>query len=182
MNRAVFLDRDGTIIEDSGFLRDPDQVRLLPGAATAIARLRKAGWRIVVVTNQSGIARGLITEAEYQVVAQTVEDLLTRQGTAIDASFHCPHHPEVTGACECRKPGTLHYRTAAAQFGVDLVASVWIGDRMTDLLPGRTLGGRSILVTTGVGASVAGQAKADGFDVVEDLAAAASMILDQPRD
>lgn len=178
MNRAAFLDRDGTIIEDPGFLRDPDQVRLIPGAAEAIGRLRAGGWRIVVVTNQSGIARGLMTEAEYQAVARRVEELLVAHGAATDATFHCPHHPDATGACECRKPGTLHYRTAAMQLDVDLAASVWIGDRMTDLLPGRTLGGRSILVTTGQGFAVAAGAKGEGFEVVADLAAAADLVLD----
>ena len=176
-SRAVFLDRDGTIVEDPGFLKDPNQVRLLPGAATAIRRLQEAGWRVVVVTNQSGIARGLVTEAEYQAVNRRMRALLKTEGAKIDASYHCPHFPEITGPCECRKPGIGHYRSAAARFGIEFRDSVWVGDRITDLLPGRALGGRGILVLTGDGAQVAEEARGNGFPVAEDLSAAAELIL-----
>src|SRR3990167_3306185 len=146
------MDRDGTIVEDLGFLKDPDQVRLLPRAAAAIRRLQAAGWRGVVVTNQSGIARGLVTETEYQAGDRRMRGLLETEGAKIDASYHCPHFPEITGPCECRKPGIGHYRTAAARFGIEFRDSVWVGDRITDLLPGTALGGRGVLVLTGEGA------------------------------
>jgi len=148
--RAVFLDRDGTIIEDSGFIRAPGSVRLLPGAAAAIRALRDAGYRTVAVTNQSGIARGLLTEREYQAVAARMETLLEAEGAHLDATFMCPHHPEVTGPCECRKPGTLHYRMAAERFGLTLPDCWWVGDRPTDVEPAAALGGRGILLGEGV--------------------------------
>ena len=175
--RAVFVDRDGTIVEDPGFLKDPNQVRLLPGAAEAIRRLQEAGWRVVVVTNQSGIARGLVTETEYQAVDRRMRWLLETEGAKIDASYHCPHFPEITGPCECRKPGIGHYRTAAARFGIEFRDSVWVGDRITDLLPGTALGGRGILLRTGEGAHHAEEASGHGFPVVDDLSAAAELIL-----
>lgn len=156
--RAVFLDRDGTIIEDSGFIRDPERVRLLPGAAAAIRALRDAGYRTVVVTNQSGIARGLLTEKEYQAVAARMEALLEAEGARLDATFMCPHHPDVTGPCECRKPGTRLYRLAAERFGLTLPDCWWVGDRPTDVEPAAALGGRGILLGEGVdlGAAVEG--------------------------
>jgi D-glycero-D-manno-heptose 1,7-bisphosphate phosphatase len=148
--RAVFLDRDGTIIEDSGFIREPGSVRLLPGAAAAIRALHDAGYRMVVVTNQSGIARGLLTEAEYQAVAAQMEALLEAEGVRLDATYMCPHHPDVTGPCQCRKPGTLHYRMAAERFGLVLADCWWVGDRPTDVEPAAALGGRGILLGEGV--------------------------------
>lgn len=148
--RAVFLDRDGTIIEDSGFVREPDRVRLLPGAAEAVSMLREAGYLAIVVTNQSGIARGLLTEPEYQAVATRMEALLAAGNAGIDATYMCPHHPDVTGPCECRKPGTLHYRQAAERFGLDLTRCWWVGDRPTDVEPAETLGGRGILLGEGM--------------------------------
>jgi D-glycero-D-manno-heptose 1,7-bisphosphate phosphatase len=175
---AVFLDRDGTIIEDTGFVRDPSDVRLLPGAAVAIRRLKQAGWPVVVVTNQSGIARGLMTEADYHAVAQQVAVLLSQSGAEPDATYMCPHHPDVTGPCQCRKPGLLHYRMAAEALALDLSRSVWIGDRVSDLLPAREVGGRGILVRSGEGRESEPGAVAEGFMVADDLAGAVTMILE----
>lgn len=147
MNRpAVFLDRDGTIIRDVNYVATPEQVELLPGAASAIRRLNEAGWPVVVVTNQSGIARGYFTEADYERVRERMETLLAESGARIDAVFTCPHHPDVGGACECRKPGTLLFRRAAAELGLDLRRSWYIGDKLRDVAPAHTLGGRGILV------------------------------------
>jgi len=143
---AVFLDRDGTIIEDRHYLRDPAQVRLLPGAAQAIARLNAAGMLAIVVTNQSGIARGLLTEADYRATERRLDQLLADQGARLDGSYFCPHLPEITGPCECRKPGPLLYRTAAERFGIDLAASWWVGDQTRDVAPAARFGGRGILV------------------------------------
>jgi formyltetrahydrofolate-dependent phosphoribosylglycinamide formyltransferase len=143
---AVFLDRDGTIIEDAGYIRDPRQVRLLPGADRAIRRLNTNGFVTLVVTNQSGIARGLLTENDYRAIQQRVDELLRNGGAHLDGHFFCPHLPEVSGPCECRKPGTLLYRVAAERFNLDLPGSWWVGDRMRDVLPAASLGGRGILV------------------------------------
>jgi D-glycero-D-manno-heptose 1,7-bisphosphate phosphatase len=143
---AVFLDRDGTIIHDRHFIASADDVELIPGAAQAIARLNAAALAVVVVTNQSGIARGLLSEADYERVRRRLDLLLAEHGARVDASYHCPHHPEFGGACECRKPGTLLYRQAAEALAIDLTRSWFIGDRMRDVLPVDVLGGRAVLV------------------------------------
>ena len=143
---AVFLDRDGTIIEDVGYLGDPEGVHLLPGAAEAIGRLNGAGLLAVVVTNQSGIARGMFDEAAYQATRRRLDLLLDQRGARLDAQYHCPHHPEVTGPCECRKPGLQLYRRAADELGIDLPASWWVGDRLRDVEPATSLGGRGIVL------------------------------------
>jgi D-glycero-D-manno-heptose 1,7-bisphosphate phosphatase len=145
---AVFLDRDGTIIEDSGYLNDPAEVRLLPGAALAIGRLNQTDLFVVVVTNQSGIARGLLTLQQYQATESRLDELLGLESAGLDGHYYCPHLPEVNGPCECRKPGTLLYRQAAERFGIDLSQSWWVGDRLRDVLPAESFGGRGILVGT----------------------------------
>jgi len=139
--RAAFLDRDGTLIEDSNYLADANRVRLLQGAADAVRTLNDGGMLVIVVTNQSGIAQGLITESQYGATRDRVVNLMTDAGARIDATFHCPHHPAVNGPCECRKPGTLLYRRAAEEFGIDLAASLYVGDRDRDIAPGLAFGG-----------------------------------------
>jgi len=175
--RAVFLDRDGTIIEDVAYLRDTEQVRLLPGAAKAIKRLNAGGFLAIVVTNQSGIARGLLSRNDYQLTERRVDELLAEDGARLDAHYFCPHLPELTGPCDCRKPGALLYRQAAEQFHIDLGRSWWVGDRMRDVLPANTLGGRGILVLSGAGQAEAGEEKARRFPQVTDLAGAVEHIL-----
>ena len=144
--RAAFLDRDGTLIEDAHYLADPDAVRLLPGAANAVARLNDAGVLAIVITNQSGIALGRIAEDQYEATRRRLEDLMVSAGARLDATYHCPHHPAVGGPCDCRKPGTALYRRAAADFGADLTRSLYVGDRHRDVAPGLTLSGFARLV------------------------------------
>ena len=103
---AVFLDRDGTVMEDAHYIKAPSQVKLLPGAAAAVKKLNDAGVKVIVVTNQSGIARGLFTVDDYEKVRRQFEALLADEGARIDASYFCPHHPSASGPCDCRKPGT----------------------------------------------------------------------------
>ena len=174
--RAVFLDRDGTIIEDTGYIADAAAVRLLPGAAPAIARLNRAGIPVIVVTNQSGIARGLLDEAAYSAVARRLDALLSAAGARLDADYHCPHHPDYSGPCECRKPGSLLYRQAAAEHGLYLAGSWWVGDRMRDVVPAERLGGRGLLIGRPPGDELAAAAAAR-FPVVSDLSAAVDIIL-----
>ena len=176
---AVFLDRDGTIVEDPppGFLKDPAAVRLLPGAARAIRRLNDAGRLVVVVSNQSGIARGLYTAADYRAVERRVAELLAAEGARLDASFFCPHHPEFTGPCLCRKPGTRLFEEAAARLGIAFTRSWFVGDRPSDVAPARRVGGTGLLVLSGEGARHREQAEALGAGVVPDLAAAVDVIL-----
>jgi D-glycero-D-manno-heptose 1,7-bisphosphate phosphatase len=173
---AVFLDRDGTVVEDPGFLRDPADVVLLPGAAAAIAHLNRAGIAAVVVTNQSGIARGLILPEEYRAVEQRIGQLLAAEGGSLDATYHCPHYPAISGPCDCRKPGTLLYRRAAEELGLDLARSWAVGDRLTDLEAVHRLGGRGMLVRTGAGEAYAADAVRAGYAVARDLAHAVDQI------
>ena len=102
--RAAFLDRDGTLIVDADFLAKPEGVELIPGAVDAVRRLNDAGVVVVVITNQSGIARGLLTEDDYARVEARVKLEFAEAGARIDATYHCPHHPAITGQCSCRKP------------------------------------------------------------------------------
>jgi D-glycero-D-manno-heptose 1,7-bisphosphate phosphatase len=174
---GVFLDRDGTLIEDSGYLHRPEDVRLLPGAARAVARLNAAGYAVVVVTNQSGIARGLYDVAAYQAVQGRLAHLLAAAGARLDGAYYCPHHPDHTGPCACRKPGVRLFEEAARSLGLDLHRSWFVGDRAGDVIPARALGGRGLLVATGEGPAHAAAARAEGVPVVADLAAAADHIL-----
>lgn len=145
---AVFLDRDGTIIEDTVDIRDASGVTLLPGAAQAIRRLNEAQIPVYVITNQSGIARGVFTREDYEAVRARMEALLSAEGASIAGSYMCPHHPDVTGPCECRKPGTLMYRQAAEEHDLDLARSFFIGDRWRDVAAALAFGGHGILVPT----------------------------------
>lgn len=144
--RALFADRDGTLIHDAHYLHDAAQVRLLPGAVDLLRAFAAAGWALVVVTNQSGIALGRVSEANYLAVRARVDQLLAEHGVKLDATYHCPHHPDVTGPCRCRKPGTLLYEQAGAALGLDLAASVYVGDRWRDVAPALAMGGRGFLV------------------------------------
>lgn len=138
---AAFLDRDGTLIEDAVYLANADRVRLLPGAADAVRALNDRGVLTIIITNQSGIAQGLLTNAQYESTRDRLVSLLRDAGARIDATFHCPHYPAVSGPCECRKPGTLLYRRAAEQFDISLAASLYVGDRDRDVAPGIEFGG-----------------------------------------
>ncbi len=175
--RAVFLDRDGTIVEDPGYLHEPDRVRLLPGAGEALLRLRAAGYLVITVSNQSGIARGWYAVADYAAVQRRLGELLTAHGAQLDGSYFCPHHPQFTGPCECRKPGVKLFRDAQSALGIDFTQSYWVGDRLSDVEPAHALGGRAILVGTGHGAADVAQASALGVTVTADLPAAAAVIV-----
>ena len=176
---AVFLDRDGTLIEDRHYLREAEGVRLLPRAAEAVRRLNLAGLPAVVVTNQSGIARGLLTESDYLSTMDRLDALLAEGGARLSGHYHCPHLPEISGPCECRKPGPLLYRRAAADLGLDLARSWWVGDRVRDIAAAADVGGRGILVLTGAGVDEAATAADQGFRVVPDVSAAVERILAQ---
>jgi histidinol-phosphate phosphatase family protein len=174
---AVFLDRDGTLIEDRQYLRDPNLVTLLPGAADAVRRLDRSGRPVVVVTNQSGIARGLLTEQDYQATARRLEELLAAEGARLAGQYHCPHVPEISGPCDCRKPGPLLYRRAADELGLDLARSWWVGDRVRDLAGALRFGGRGLLVLAAAPKGEAEAAAAQGWPAVPDLTAAVESIL-----
>jgi D-glycero-D-manno-heptose 1,7-bisphosphate phosphatase len=116
---AIFLDRDGTLIVERDYLSDPEEVQLAPDAIGALRMLRRAGYALVVVTNQSGIARGLYGEADYHAVSTRLNEVLARAGAPLDGVYYCPHLPDVTGPCSCRKPATGMYLQASAELGLD---------------------------------------------------------------
>ena len=176
-SRAVFLDRDGTVVDDPGFLHEPGKVKLLPGAAQAIKKLNEHDFLVIIVTNQSGIARGLYTVEDYEGVQRRLIELLEKQGAHIDGAYFCPHHPQFTGRCDCRKPGSKLFQEAQQALDIDFTRSWWIGDRLSDVQPARVLDGHGILVATGDGNLHQGQARALGVMVVADLAAAADEIV-----
>lgn len=147
---AVFLDRDGTLNADFGYVSRPEDVRWLPGVAAALARLRWAGYLLIVVTNQSGIARGYYDEQTLQTLHDWMNAALRAQGAHIDAFYHCPHHPDLSGACTCRKPAPGMLLRAAEDWFIDLERSWMIGDKMSDVIAGRAAGCTPILLSTGI--------------------------------
>ncbi len=164
MRKCAFLDRDGTIIVDRGYLNDPDGVELLPGAAEGLLLLRELGFLLVVVTNQSGVGRGRLTRSDLAAVNRRMLELLERGGVALDGICCCVHREDQ--GCPCRKPGTALAREAARRLWLDLAECVVIGDKTSDVMLGRRLGCTSILVNTGIGGG-------DGsFEVRADLEAA----------
>ncbi|HYU52869.1 MAG TPA: HAD family hydrolase [Gemmatimonadaceae bacterium] len=148
---AVFLDRDGTMMEDAHYIKSPKQVRLLPGAAAAVRRINDAKVPAIVVTNQSGISRGIFTVDDYEAVRRQFESLLASEGGAqIDASYYCPHHPSVTGPCSCRKPGTKMFEDAIRDFRLDPHKVAYVGDRWRDVAAAGKLGGRGIMIESAI--------------------------------
>ncbi len=157
---AVFLDRDGTLIEDTGYIGDPENVRLLPGAAEAVRRLGQGGRRVVLVSNQSGVARGMFSEDDLKAVHARVESLLAAEGARIDGAFYCPYldGPEAKLApyrrdSELRKPKPGMLLQAAKELSIDLAGSWMIGDSAADIEAGTRAGCRTILVARNGGAA-----------------------------
>lgn len=143
---AIFLDRDGTIITEEHYLNDPERVRLLPGALSAITRANAADIPVVIVTNQSGIARGIISPEQYEAVAARLDELLVAGGARIAATYYCADAPGNDDPEGFRKPGLGMYRQAAREHGLDLATSAYIGDKWRDVQPALATGGLGILV------------------------------------
>jgi histidinol-phosphate phosphatase family protein len=180
--RAAFLDRDGTLIVDKNYLKDAAQVELVPHAANAVRAFNYALVPVIVISNQSGIARGLLTDADYRAQRARIDDLLEERSAFVDDHYHCPHHPEITGACECRKPGIGMFEQAIVEHQIDAAASFFIGDKLRDVLPARRYGARGILVPSPQTSSDDVEAAlAAGFDVVTSLTLAAALALDLPH-
>jgi D-glycero-D-manno-heptose 1,7-bisphosphate phosphatase len=153
---VVFLDRDGTINEEVGYLNHLDRFLLLPRSGAAIRRLNERGFKTVVITNQSGVARGYFPESLVLQVHQKMKDLLSGEGACLDGIYYCPHHPDAGGSpyrqkCRCRKPGTGLIEKAVEELDLDLSHSYMIGDRGVDIAFGHALGVRGVLVLTGYG-------------------------------
>jgi D-glycero-D-manno-heptose 1,7-bisphosphate phosphatase len=145
---AVFLDRDGTIIHDANYLSSPEQLQLIPGAPAALRRLVDAGLPLIVVTNQSGIGRGMFTEADFALVTSRLDAMLAEHHVTLTATYHCPDAPSVPVELSCRKPGDAMHRRAAAEHDIDLKQSFYIGDRWRDIVPAITHDAMGILIPT----------------------------------
>lgn len=155
MKAAVFLDRDGVLVEDIDLTADAERMRLIPGAADGMRALQRAGLHLVLVTNQTVVARGLATEKEVEGLHERLDSMLVAAGgPALDAAYFCPHHPEATleryrAVCDCRKPRPGLLRRAASDHDLDLARSFLVGDRMTDIAAGAAAGCRTVLVESG---------------------------------
>lgn len=165
---AVFIDRDGTINVDVDFLSSPQQLQIIPRSAEAIRELNELNIPVIVITNQSGIARGLYSEEDLQVVHQAMDSMLRTSNASILAYYYCPHHPTDGVApyvkdCECRKPKAGMLLNAKAKYGFDLRRSFVVGDKCIDVETGKSVGAVSIQVATGYGA-----AEKDGCSDIRD--------------
>ncbi len=185
---AVFLDRDGTINEEVNFIRRPEQLVLIPGAAEAIRALNDRGFRICVISNQSGVARGYLSEADLGPIHARLEEELARAGAHLDRISYCPHHPTeglppYNIACKCRKPSPGMVEEAVRELDIDLGRSFLVGDRLADVQAGRNAGVTTILVLTGYGRQALIELEADGTVqpdcIAEDLSAAVEYIIHQ---
>ncbi|CAN5776193.1 D-glycero-beta-D-manno-heptose 1,7-bisphosphate 7-phosphatase [soil metagenome] len=165
--KAAMLDRDGTIIPDRTYTNDPKDVTLIPGAADAIRLLAAHGYPSVVITNQSGIARGLVSLSQYRAVRLRLAELLAAEGATLLDTFSCPHHPDFGLPCDCRKPATGMYERAAVTHRLDLSRCLFIGDKARDLAPAVTFKARAALVrstnTANVDVSFADSISAPAF-------------------
>ncbi len=153
---AIFLDRDGTLIEETGYLHRPEDIRICPTAVEAVEKINQNGVPAIVITNQSAIARGLMGEEDLQHLHRVLEDTFREKGAHIDAFYYCPHHPEAgkgayTQTCSCRKPEPGLFLRAARELQLDLSTSHMIGDTLRDVEAGHRAGCQSILIKTGQG-------------------------------
>lgn len=176
---AVFLDRDGTILDELGYLNHASRFRMLPGVAAAIARLNESGYPVIVVSNQSGVGRGYFPESVVTEVNDLMQRELLRASAKLTAIYYCPHAS--AGECDCRKPKPGMAKRAANEHGLDLGRSYFVGDRRSDIELGHGVGGKSILVRTGYGEGefawhVANWVKKPDF-VAADLTEAVNWIL-----
>lgn len=191
MQTAVFLDRDGVLVEDMHLLTRRELVRLLPGVPAALEGLSRAGFKLLVISNQTVVARGLASEEEvHQLQAHIEKAIQAAGGPSLDGFYFCPHHPKATLPryriiCDCRKPRSALLRQAAMEHGIDLGTSFMVGDRITDVMAGQAAGCRTVQVQTGkhleapIQTSDEIHAQLQPTHVCADIAAAARWILQQ---
>jgi D-glycero-D-manno-heptose 1,7-bisphosphate phosphatase len=185
---AAFLDRDGTLNEEAGYIDRLERLVLYPFAIDAVRLLQRGGYRVVIITNQAGVAQGLYDEAFVAQTARYIADRAEQGGTRIDGHYYCPHSPEAVveryrTECECRKPKAGMAIQAAAELHLDLARSVVIGDRWRDLAVAHAIGARGILVRTGYGATEERLTPPPGMRadaVCDDLIGAVVWLLDHP--
>jgi D-glycero-D-manno-heptose 1,7-bisphosphate phosphatase len=181
---AVFLDRDGTLVEEAGYLDRIERLVFYPYSVDAVRVLNRAGLQVVIVTNQAGVARGIFHEDFVAEAHRHVKARVEAGGARVDGFYYCPHHPDASVAkykiaCDCRKPQPGMLRQAAAELNLDLTRSFVVGDRWHDIQAGNTVGARGLLVRTGYGRTEEASAKpgVEPAAIVDDLIAAASWIL-----
>ncbi len=179
---AVFLDKDGTLVEDVPYNVDPLRIRLAAGAAEGLAALHAAGFRLAVVSNQSGVARGLFPESALRGVEARLRELLAEIGVPLAGFYYCPHHPAGTVAeyvceCDCRKPAAGLLRRSATELGLDLGRSWMVGDILDDVQAGRAAGCRTVLLDNGHETEWVRSPDREPDALVPDLAAAARVVL-----
>ena len=188
MYQAVFLDRDGTINEDVGYIADPRCFELIPGAVTLMNRLRAGGFCLPLVTNQAGVGQGLMTELQLIRVLEACQELLRDEGTAVDGVYYCPHDPilgkgSYKRPCDCRKPGHALLTRAVSDLAIDLGRSYMVGDHWSDAEAGLRAGCRVVLLRTGHGPQEIEkltEAQRSQVDhIADDLSNAADWILKQ---
>lgn len=183
---AIFIDRDGTINEDRGYISNPDDLIIYPWVAEAVRLINKAGLKTIVVTNQSGVARGLYTEDDLRLIHILMISELQKQGARIDGVYYCPHHSDYGDEryrrkCECRKPAPGMLHTAAREHGIDLAHSLVIGDKASDINLASTVGARGALVLTGYGSETLANPNrwpCEPWLVADNLLQAIRLILD----
>jgi D-glycero-D-manno-heptose 1,7-bisphosphate phosphatase len=185
VKRGVFLDRDGTLIEEAGYLDRLARIRVFPYTIDAVRLLNRAGLAVIVVSNQSGVARGFFDDGFVQQTHTHLAKMFANGGATIDAFYYCPHHPEGTvakyqRACDCRKPQSGLLERAARDHGIDLRRSFVVGDRTNDVDAGRAVHAQSVLVRTGYGVEYEAAAGERGAVVVDNLMSAVAWILQQP--
>jgi len=182
MNKAVFLDRDGTIVEDIGYLNSPEQIKFIPGSIEAIKILNEAGYKVIVITNQAGVARGLVTEDMLQTIDKVMHKNILNGGGHLDALYYCPHHPEhgvypYRQVCECRKPHTGLIKRAMRDQNLDLSKSFMIGDKASDVEAGKRAGTKTVLVLSGRGKESKKDLKEKPDHIANDLLDAVKWVL-----
>jgi D-glycero-D-manno-heptose 1,7-bisphosphate phosphatase len=178
--RLVMIDRDGVINEDSGeFIKSVPEWRPIEGSLEAIAALHRAGWRVAVVTNQSGIGRGLYDEAMLAAIHDHMRAQVRAAGGELAGVYYCPHLPDA--GCECRKPRPGMFRALERELGVAVRGAPYIGDRLSDIEAAEAVGARPLLVRTGTGAATESLLGARTVPVFDDLLAAARALLDESR-
>ena len=178
--RAVFLDRDGTLNQEVHYLIRPEEFNWIPGAPEAVRTLNEAGWLVIVVTNQAGVAHGRYAEEDVRLLHAFMQNELSKSGAHVDGFYYCPYHPRgvinaYRRSSHDRKPGTGLFERALREWPIDPASSYAVGDRNTDLKPGRLLGMTTMLVETGYGLQEKVTTEADY--VVEDIGAAVAAIV-----
>jgi D-glycero-D-manno-heptose 1,7-bisphosphate phosphatase len=184
VNKAVFLDRDGTIVEDVGYMNTPEQIKFIPGAIEAIKMLNEADFKVVIISNQAGVARGLVTEDMLQTIDKTLHKWVLNGGAHLDGIYYCPHHPEhgvypYKQVCECRKPHPGLIKRAHRDLDIDLSLSYMVGDKATDIQAGKSAGAKTVFVMSGRGKEQKEKLKVKPDHVADNLLKAVTWILNQ---